>query len=345
MTDQIFNNRFRQIILFLLILLIAVLLIAELTIFIPGLLGSITLYILTRSLFLRLIYKNKWKKGITAILFILVSLICISIPIYFSIELLAPKLKMITNEQDKLIQGVAIIIKKIETFTEFPILTNGNASSIAEKAASYVPQLLNSTALLLTNILMMFFLYYFMLVGGDKMEKYLSHIIPLKKENIHLLAVETQHTIRANALGIPLICVVQGIFAALGYWIFKVDDWGMWGFFTGLFAFFPLVGTMIIWVPIVAYMYANGIEWPATGLALYSFLVTGNVDYIARITLMKKIGDVHPLITILGVIVGLNLFGFVGLIFGPLLISYLIVLIKIYINEFVVVQKDDASIP
>jgi predicted PurR-regulated permease PerM len=60
---------------------------------------------------------------------------------------------------------------------------------------------------------------------------------------------------------------------------------------------------------------------------------------------MKKIGDVHPLITILGVIVGLNLFGFVGLIFGPLLISYLIVLIKIYINEFVGVQKDDDSMP
>jgi predicted PurR-regulated permease PerM len=56
---------------------------------------------------------------------------------------------------------------------------------------------------------------------------------------------------------------------------------------------------------------------------------------------MKKIGDVHPLITVLGVIVGLNLFGFVGLIFGPLLISYLIVLIKIYINEFVVSNNEE----
>jgi predicted PurR-regulated permease PerM len=56
---------------------------------------------------------------------------------------------------------------------------------------------------------------------------------------------------------------------------------------------------------------------------------------------MKKIGDVHPLITILGVIVGLNLFGFVGLIFGPLLISYLIVLVKIYINEFVVSNNEE----
>ena len=91
---------------------------------------------------------------------------------------------------------------------------------------------------------------------------------------------------------------------------------------------------MIIWVPLVIYMYASGLDWPATGLMLYSFIVTGNVDYVARITLMKKIGDVHPLITVLGVIVGLNLFGFIGLVFGPLLVSYFLILVKIYFNEF-----------
>jgi len=58
------------------------------------------------------------------------------------------------------------------------------------------------------------------------------------------------------------------------------------------------------------------------------------VDYLARLKLMKYMGDVHPLITVLGVIVGLNLFGFMGLIFGPLLISYFLILVKIYINEF-----------
>ena len=93
----------------------------------------------------------------------------------------------------------------------------------------------------------------------------------------------------------------------------------------------------------MAYMFATGNDFYATGLTLYSIIVTGNVDYVARITLMKKIGDVHPLITILGVIVGLKLFGFVGLIFGPLLISYFIILVRIYINEFVVVNKTKES--
>jgi predicted PurR-regulated permease PerM len=62
------------------------------------------------------------------------------------------------------------------------------------------------------------------------------------------------------------------------------------------------------------------------------------VDYLARVTLMRKIGDVHPLVTILGVIVGLGLFGFMGFIFGPLLLSYLLLLIRIYSNEFIEVH-------
>jgi predicted PurR-regulated permease PerM len=73
----------------------------------------------------------------------------------------------------------------------------------------------------------------------------------------------------------------------------------------------------------------------ATGLLIYSLFITGNVDYLARVTLMKKIGNVHPLITVFGVIVGLQLFGFMGFIFGPLVFSYAIILIKIYAHEFV----------
>jgi len=97
---------------------------------------------------------------------------------------------------------------------------------------------------------------------------------------------------------------------------FHVDEFAIWGFLTGIFAFFPVVGTMIVWVPLVIYMYASGNTWNASGVLIYSVVITGNVDYLARMTLLRRIGDVHPVITILGVIVGLGLFGFIGLIFG-----------------------------
>jgi predicted PurR-regulated permease PerM len=122
-----------------------------------------------------------------------------------------------------------------------------------------------------------------------------------------------------------------------------VDEFVLWGFFTGVFAFFPVVGTMIIWVPLVIYMYISGDTWNAMGLAIYSFVVTGNIDYLARITLLKKMGNVHPLVTVIGVIVGLGLFGFIGLIFGPLLVNYIILLFLIYMNDFIEPKEPETT--
>ena len=329
-----FNAHLRQIILLAIIISLGLLLILELYIFLPGLLGGITFYILGRSLYFQCVYQKKWKKGWTALLFILVLLVIISIPIYISVALISPKVNDIVNNQDKIITGLKVISEKIKTSTGLQLMTADNIKNVSLKISSFSPSVLNSTAMVATNLIMMFFLLYYLLVNGAEIEKYLSKIIPLKRHNVHSLANETKIMIRANALGIPIICVVQGLFACLGYWIFGVEDWGLWGFLTGVFAFFPLVGTMIVWVPIVIFMFATNLTLPASGLSIYSIIVTGNVDYITRLGLLKKMGDVHPMITVLGVIVGLNLFGFMGLIFGPLLVSYFIILVKIYLNEF-----------
>ena len=334
MDKNLFNKRILQVLVLLLIILIAVLLIGQLYIFIPGLLGGITLYILGRSYYFKLIFKNKWKKGWTAIMFILFYLVIISLPIYLSVNLVTPKINQILKNQDRIVQKLQNMAENISAKTGIKVLSPDNIKTVTQKISGLVPMLLSGTATTLANLLMMFFLLYFLLVGGRDMEKNLHKIIPLKPHNVDILAGETKMMIKANALGIPIICIVQGVFASLGYWIFGMDDWGLWGFITGVFAFFPLVGTMIVWVPIMLYLFSQGFTWPAIGLGIYSLLVTGNVDYVARISFMKKIGNVHPLITVLGVIVGLDLFGFIGLIFGPLLISYFLILVKIYINEF-----------
>lgn len=338
-----FNDRIRQVILLGIILLIGLLLFNELKIFLPGLMGALTIYILTREIYFNLTIKRQWKKGLTALLMILGFLILIGLPIYMGIRMISPKVNHILQNPQPVLDVIQKVSAHIQASTGMEIATPENMKSLAQRISTVIPQMLNSTAVLLANVLLMFFALYYLLVQGRSLEKYFSRIIPLKPNNIDRLAAETKNMIRANALGIPLISIVQGVFAALGYWIFGVTDWPMWGFLTGLFAFFPMVGTMIIWVPVCLSVYASGAIWPSIGLALYSLLVTGNVDYVARLMLMKRIGDVHPMVTILGVIVGLNLFGFMGLIFGPLLISYFIVMLKIYNNEFLGEPEDSTD--
>jgi len=334
-TMPTFNNRIKQILLLSLILLLVYLVIQELYIFLPGLLGALTLYILSRASYFQLIYNRKWKKGWAAGLFILYYLFLIGLPVFLAITLISPKINSFLDDPNAVINAIKQSIATIQQKIGFRFVSESSLTNSLSKLSAFIPTILNSTANLITNLAIMLFVLYYILYNGREIERMLNRLIPLQQENINMLASETKKIVKANALGIPLISIIQGCTATLGYFIFGVGEWGLWGFLTGVCAFFPVVGTMIIWVPLVLYTFAIGDTWNATGLLLYSILVTGNVDYIARITLLKKMGDVHPVITILGVIVGLGLFGFIGLIFGPLLVNYIIVLFKIYMNEFI----------
>lgn len=330
-----FNNKIKQIFLLTLIILLSYLVVNELRVFLPGLLGALTLYILSRGNYFNLIYNRKWKKGWAAGLFIIYYLLLIGLPVFVAILLISPKINTFLDDPTAMIAAVKHSIFTIQDKVGFKFVSEATLTSSLSKLSAFIPTILNSTATLISNLAIMLFVLYFMFYNGREIERMLNRIIPLKQENINMLAAETKKLVKANALGIPLISIIQGITAALGYFIFGVQEWALWGFLTGIFAFFPVVGTMIVWVPLVIYAYAIGETWHATGLLIYSVVVTGQIDYVARITLLKKMGDAHPVTTILGVIVGLGLFGFIGLIFGPLLISYIILLFNIYMNEFI----------
>ncbi len=335
-----FNNRIRQVLLLLLIGFLAFLIIRELYLFLPGFMGALTFYILGRERYFVLTEKKGMKPGLIASFMILVFFLLIASPLYYAIVLVTPKVSSVFSHTDELFIGLKALAEKIMTFTGQDLLSFDNMKSLQSNLSSYIPTFLNSTATILSNLVVMFFVLFFMFTGGRKMEDLVLGFIPLHSESIKALAAETKNMVKANAIGIPLISLIQGITAFLGYKIFGLDDAVMWGFLTGVFAFFPIIGTMMIWVPLVIYLYSQGMNMQASGLMVYSLIVTGNVDYLARVTLMKKIGNVHPLITIFGVIVGLQLFGFMGFIFGPLIFSYFIVLVKIYAHEFVDPNKN-----
>lgn len=330
-----FNDRIKQVLLLSIIILLLYLVIKELALFLPGLLGALTLYILSRANYFQLIYNRKWKKGWAAGLFIVYYLFLIGLPVFLAITLISPKINAFMEDPNAIINSVKHSITTIQDKIGYKFVSENTLTSSLSKLSAFIPTILNSTATLITNLAIMLFILYNMLCNGREIERTLNRIIPLKQQNINMLATETKKMVRANALGIPLISIIQGVTAGLGYFLFGVNEWPLWAFLTGVFAFFPVVGTMIIWVPLVIYTFAIGSTWQGTGLLLYSAIITGNVDYVARITLLKRMGDVHPVITILGVIVGLGLFGFIGLIFGPLLVNYVIVLFNIYMNEFI----------
>jgi predicted PurR-regulated permease PerM len=323
-------DRLKQVFLIGAIGYLAYILSKELFQFFPGFLGAIMLYVLLRGYYYKLTVVKGWKKWVTAVLFIIGSLVVIVLPIFLLIQMLAPKAQYAVEHANDLTAGVTAMTQKVQTIIPGFKADGSQLRSVIQRASSSVPGVLGSAANIFTNVMLAFFLLYFMLVDGRIMERNIQRFLGLKEHNIDLLWAETRTMVVANAIGLPVLAIFQAIFAAIGYAIFGVDQWLLWAVVTGAFSLVPIVGTAIIWIPLTVFLYATGKSGQGTGLLLYSVLVITNVDNVLRFTILRKLGDVHPIITVLGIIVGIPLFGFMGFIFGPLLLSYMLLLVKVY---------------
>ncbi len=333
-TRVITATQLKQYLLLILIIGAAWLAAQELYPFLPGLLGAITLYILLRQWYFRITVVHNMKKWLAAILFIVGSVIVFVIPFVLIILLIAPKASGLMQNPDMITGSISSVLGQIQRYIPQLSFDEARLRSLLERGINELPTFLGATLQMLSNLLLCFFLLYFMLVSGRKMERRLQQFISLKDENIDDIWASTRTMVVSNAIGIPLLALFQAISATIGYLIFGVDGAVLWGVLTGLFSLLPVVGTAVIWGPVVAYMFASGQAGQATGLLLFSVLITVNIDNVLRFTLLRKLGDVHPVITVLGIIIGIPLFGFMGLIFGPLLLSYFLLLIRIYQVEF-----------
>jgi predicted PurR-regulated permease PerM len=144
----------------------------------------------------------------------------------------------------------------------------------------------------------------------------------------------------SNTIGIPLIAFLQGVVGLIGYLIIGINEPFLWFAATCITAMMPVVGAALVYVPLTVMLFAKGETGRGIAMAIWGFGFIGLVDNLFRFIINKKIGDIHPLITIFGVLAGLQLFGFIGIIFGPLLISMFILLLRIYGNEFLTKRRE-----
>jgi predicted PurR-regulated permease PerM len=334
------NERLKQISFLLIVVLWGVLLFSELYGLFPGFLGAVTLYILCRKWMLKLVEERRWKKSVAAATLMFLSFIIILLPFGLLINLLTAKVSYAITHSSELVQGFETVNKRLQEATGFNFLTEARLQRMQENLTNFLPSFLGATFNTLTAIAIMYFVLYFMLTCAREMEASLYEYIPLKDENVIRLGSELKNMVIANGIGIPLIAVIQGVVALIGYFVFKVPQPVFWFVVTCFTAMLPIIGAAAVYVPMGIFLIADGNTWSGVGILIYGFVVVGASDNVFRFLLAKRIGDVHPLITVFGVIVGVSLFGFIGLIFGPLLISMFILLLQIYSNEYLVKKRE-----
>ncbi len=331
---QISSVAIKQILLLAIILVLAGLICFNLALFIPSVLGAITIYVVCRKYNFYLQEEKKWKPSLAAFLLMFASLIVLILPIYFIADLLIDKL----GNAQAYMTKFNVFLDKIQSYiyskVGFDILSAENMNKLKNFVGKFSTSALSGTFNTLTVIMSMYFILYFMLEKPRLFEKILTSSAPLKRSNVSLIGDKMRKLIMANAIGIPVVAIGQGIVSLIGYLIFGAPRPVLLFALTAASSVIPVVGTAIVYVPVCIFMIAEGNTGPGLGLAAYCVVVVGLTDNLLRFTLLKKLENIHPLNTVFGIIMGMNLFGFMGLIFGPILISLTLLLIQVYRNEF-----------
>ena len=217
--------------------------------FLGGLLGALTIYILVRKQMFSLTEKRHIRRGLAAAIVLCESILCFLIPMSLVVWLVVNKLQGINLDPGSIIEPAKHIAQLVEEKTGYDLLVTDN---------------------------------YFMLVGGRKMEAYLDDILPFNKAHTQEVLHEIKMIVQSNAIGIPLLALIQGFVALVGYWIFGVPSAVLFGLLTCFATIIPIVGTMLIWVPIVIYLALSGSWGNAIGLAIYASIVVSQSDNLIR---------------------------------------------------------------
>lgn len=333
MKNQISNNKIRQVILLGFILVFLYLIGSNLNEFLPAFLASVTLFVVFRNYYCKLVEIKKWKPWIAVSYLMLISVLVVLIPLYYVVDVLVNKLSNSREYVNLVINYAETLHQYVEQKTGFNILNSIDLKKVGEWATAYSSSLVSMTIDLMTTVVMTYFILYFMLINTRKMENAIKIMVPLKRSNINKIGDKFRKMIIANVIGIPVVALGQGLTVLVGYLIFGVSSPFFLFVLTTIASVIPVVGGGIVYIPVALMLLVNNNMVGAVGVLVFGFLSAG-VDNIMRFTFLKKIENIHPLNSVFGIIVGLKLFGFIGLIFGPILISITVMLIQVYHDEF-----------
>ena len=203
-----------------------------------------------------------------------------------------------------------------------------------------VSKFVASLPLIFLNLFVILFVVYYLLIDGNAVVRRIKNIIPLKESHQQHVFKKFHDVTFAVFYGNILIAIVQGILGGIGFFVLGVQSPILWGFVMILFALIPYFGTAIIWLPaalnllFIGYL-QNDSSSTVKGIILliYGLLVISSIDNILKPKLIGSRAKVHPVWVLLGVLGGLSLFGFIGLILGPVMLALLMTFVDIYEEE------------
>ncbi len=203
------------------------------------------------------------------------------------------------------------------------MVTRGFTSSFRTLAAQAF-QIGQSTFSFMVALGVMLYLTYFLLRDGEMLAQRVADAAPLRKGQREALFSQFVIVIRATIKGSIIVAIVQGLIGGIVFWALGIQGALLWGVLMGAFSLLPAIGTAIIWAPVAIYLFATGAIWQGVVLVVCGALVIGSVDNVLRPILVGRETRIPDYIVLISTLGGLEMFGFNGIVIGPVIAALFI---------------------
>ncbi len=250
---------------------------------------------------------------------------------------------VINDQINSLLRDTRILDKANNLLAKFNIQLTGEelkkgASEIAKFVGFYLYEqarsIASNTLAFVVNFFLMLMVIYFLLIDGDKLVAYIVDLSPLPSDQEWMLIGKFNDIAGAILIGNGLGGFIQGVLGGLVFWIFGLPSAFLWGVIMGLLAFLPIIGVGVVFIPTAIYLFLKGQVAVSIFFMAFYFILSLGIEYIFKPRLVGQRVKMHPLLVFFAIIGGLKLFGILGIIYGPLVVTGFLTLAEIYRTNY-----------
>ncbi len=295
-------------------------------------------------LILRTFFKSKEKSTMAALATLLLVVILVLIPGFFVVTKMYAEIQdmyyFLTEEGSR--SSVITLLNSLSDtlsrmfFNIYPSVSFDSFSVTdylqqgLEWAFGHVDTLFTGLGKVLLGIFVTFFALFYFLRDGKEFKKQIIAVSPLLDRDDEHIFQKLERAVYSIVGGSLIVSVIQGVLTGIGFALFHVPDYTVWGSVAAVAALIPGVGTSLVIVPGILYLFFTGSTGYALGLLIWGLLAVGLIDNLLGPVLVNKGIKIHPFMILLSVLGGLTFFGLIGFILGPLVLAFLFALLEIY---------------
>ena len=315
-----------------LVAILGVILIIGILPYASGLLAVPILYVAMAPICERLVRVVK-RRSVASGITVVVVLVGLVLPLVWLVTLLVGQAQGAANEiiKSPLLDRIGAL--RIGTFDIGPQLKQAGSEAVSFLASGAF-SLVGAAARGTINVLLAMFGLYYLLIDPAGAWRGLRPFLPFSDANVATLGERFAAVTQATIIGTGVAAVVQGSSMYLAFTVFGLSNALFWGAVVAIFSVLPVVGSGMIWAPAAVVLYMRGQPGAAVGMLVWGQGVATAVDYLIRPYVSNRYAALHPLITLIGAIAGVSYLGIVGLLIGPLALTYFFELLTMYQKEY-----------